>query len=258
MEPWDITIGDGPLVATAIHNGSDVRAEIQQLLAISDADRLREEDPHTGAWTVIAPNRVVGHRSRFEVDLNRPRAKAVYLDPRDSWGLRVWRTVLPDAVVGRSQSLYDGFYQEIEKVLQRLVDRFGRVVVYDLHSYNHRRLGPHAEPDDPAGNPDVNVGTGTMDRRRWAPIVDRLLSDLQDFDFPDRRLDVRENVKFFGGQFAKWIHGRFPSSVCVLSIEFKKFFMDEWSGELDPVQSDAIGRALASTMAGVLEELQTL
>ncbi len=97
-----------------------------------------------------------------------------------------------------------------------------------------------------------------MDRQRWEPIVERFLTDLRAFDFLGRRLDVRENVKFFGGEFAKWIHGRFPSSVCVLSIEFKKFFMDEWSGELDPIQSDAISQAVASTVAGVLEELQTL
>ncbi|NQT16340.1 MAG: N-formylglutamate amidohydrolase [Planctomycetes bacterium] len=257
MDPWDITIGDGPLVAAAIHNGGAMRAELRHLLAISEADRLREEDPYTGAWTVIAPNRVVGLRSRFEVDLNRPREKAVYVEPKDSWGLRVWKTAPPDAVVGRSQSLYDTFYQEVEKILQSLVDRFGRLVVYDLHSYNHRRLGPDAKPDDPASSPDVNVGTGTMDRQRWEPIVDRFLTDLRAFDFLGRRLDVRENVKFFGGEFAKWIHGRFPSSVCVLSIEFKKFFMDEWSGELDPIQSDAIGQAVASTVAGVLEELQT-
>jgi len=256
-DPWEITVGDGPLVATAIHNGNAVRPEIRPLLAISEAERLREEDPYTGTWTAIGPNRIVGLRSRFEVDLNRPREKAVYLEPADCWGLRVWKTPPPAAIVDRSRSLYDAFYEEVAKTLQSLVHRFGHLVVYDLHSYNHRRLGPDAEPDDPASNPEVNVGTGTMDRRRWGPIVDRFLTDLRGFDFLGRRLDVRENVKFFGGQFARWIHGRFPSSVCVLSIEFKKFFMDEWSGELAAVQSDAIVQAIASTIDGVLEELQT-
>ncbi len=44
----------------------------------------------------------------------------------------------------------------------------------------------------------------------------------------------------------------------MLSIEFKKFFMDEWTGELDTDQHAAIGRALAGTVPGVLEELQRL
>lgn len=71
-------------------------------------------------------------------------------------------------------------------------------------------------------------------------------------------LDVRENVKFFGGHFAKWIYQNFPKKVCVLSIEFKKFFMDEWTGKVDEVQSAAIKSALAATIPGVLSELKSL
>jgi hypothetical protein len=43
-----------------------------------------------------------------------------------------------------------------------------------------------------------------------------------------------------------------------LAIEVKKFFMDEWTGELDAAQHTAIGRALAETVPGVLEELRRL
>jgi hypothetical protein len=104
------------------------------------------------------------------------------------------------------------------------------------------------------------VGTGTMDRARWAPIVDRFIAELRTVDFLGRQLDVRENVKFFGGQLGRWTHQNFPESACVLSIEFKKFFMDEWTGEPDPAnkQLDAIRQALAATIPGVLEELDKL
>jgi hypothetical protein len=256
MEPWEIVHGDGPLVAIALHHGNAVREEIEPLLAIAESDRLREEDPFTGRWTVIAPNRVVCHQSRFEVDLNRPREKAVYLTPRDSWGLRVWKTELPEDVVDRSRSLYDRFYHEWEKLLRSLVERFDRLVVYDLHSFNHRRLGPNSSPENSTRNPEVNLGTGTMDRHRWAPVIDRFIDDLRRFDYHGRQLDVRENVKFSGGEFAKWTHAHFPSSVCVLSIEFKKFFMDEWTGELFPRESETIRKALLSTVPGILEELE--
>ena len=255
---FSIEEGDSPLVASAIHDGGAISSEIQPWLAISAADRLREQDPHTGGWTVIAPTRVVGQHSRFEVDLNRPRDKAVYRAPMDSWGLQVWKTELPAEVVEASLARYDAFYEAVEELLTRLVDRFGRLVVYDLHTYNRRRGGPTAAPDDPALNPDVNVGTGTMDRQRWAAIVERFLGDLRGFDFFGRQLDIRENVKFFGGHFPKWIHHRFPTSVCVLSIEWKKFFMDEWTGQVDSDQCDAIRRALASTVPGVLKELRRL
>jgi len=41
--------------------------------------------------------------------------------------------------------------------------RFSRFVVFDLHTYNHR-LGPQALPADPRYNPEVNLGTGTLDQ----------------------------------------------------------------------------------------------
>jgi hypothetical protein len=43
--------------------------------------------------------------------------------------------------------------------------------------------------------------------------------------------------------------------VCVLSIEFKKFFMDEWTGEPYEDVISAIGEALQSTASAALAEL---
>ena len=84
------------------------------------------------------------------------------------------------------------------------------------------------------------------------------MSDLAAFDFPGRRLDVRENVNFRGGHSGEWTHTTLPRSVCVFSIEVKKFFMDEWTGRLDPAVHAAVGQALASAVPGVLEELERL
>ena len=93
---WRLHVGSGPLIATAIHDGHDVRDDVASHLALSDSERLREEDPFTGQWTQVAPTRVVGMRSRFEVDLNRPREKAVYRTPEDAWGLTVWKDDPPN------------------------------------------------------------------------------------------------------------------------------------------------------------------
>ena len=255
---WDIQFGDGPLVAAAIHDGHAVRAELVELLALSEAERRYEEDPFTGAWTSIAPTRIVALRSRFEMDLNRPRQKAVYLEPEDAWGLQVWKTRPRGDVVERSLGQYDAFYRQARLLLENLVERFGRVAVFDLHTYNYRRSGPDAPAADPQGNPDVNLGTGTMDRRRWAPLVDRFVAEVRGFDFLGRRLDVGENVKFQGGHFSRWIHETFPHSVCSLAVEVKKFFMDEWTGAIDSQQHLAVEQALGSAAVGVLEELREL
>ncbi len=252
---WTQELGDGPIVAVALHDGHAVRDEIAQLIALDKPSRLREEDPHTGQWTRVAATRLVGQRSRFEVDLNRPRDNAVYRTPEDAWGLSVWRDGLPEDVADRSLAAFDAFYDNARRVLSEVEQRHGAVVVFDLHSYNHRRGGPTGPHDDPDANPQVNIGTGTMNRSRWGPLVDRFISDLGAHPFPGGNLDVRENVRFQGGQFVRWVHQTFPETGCGLAIEFKKFFMDEWTGTPDTSLVDAIRHALESTVAGVLEEL---
>jgi hypothetical protein len=176
----------------------------------------------------------------------------------DAWGLHLWKEQPPRELIERSLEEYDRFYGEVKRFMTDLENRFGHFVVFDLHSYNHLRDGPDQPCADPELNPEVNVGTGTMERERWASIVDRFISDLSTFDFLDRHLDVRENVKFKGGQFSCWIHETFPETGCAIAIEFKKFFMNEWTGELYHKQFDAIKDALQSTVPGVLEELKNL
>ena len=253
---WELIEGKGPIVATAVHDGHALRDEVAGLIALDDAERLREEDPHTGGWTAAAPTRVVGLRSRFEVDLNRAPDKAVYLNAEDAWGLNVFKSPPPVDVMARSMASYNAFYAEMERAFTSLSEREGRFVVLDLHSYNHRREGAAVPPADSAANPEVNIGTGTMkDRARWAEVIERFMADVRAFNYDGGRLDVRENVRFQGGHFARWIHQTFPESACVLSVEVKKFFMDEWTGEPDVDQIGMIGAALQSTLTGLEETL---
>jgi cardiolipin synthase A/B len=50
---------------------------------------LESGDPFTAQLARVAPTRLIALRSRFEVDLNRPRERAVYRGPADAWGLEV-------------------------------------------------------------------------------------------------------------------------------------------------------------------------
>jgi N-formylglutamate amidohydrolase len=261
MQPspiWQTEFGEGPLVACAIHDGHDLRADVAECIALDDKQRLYEEDPYTGAWTTIAPTRVIARRSRFELDLNRPRDKAVYVTPGDAWGLTVWKCEPAAAMVHRSLQVYDDFYDHLRHLLQRLVEDHGRVVVFDIHSYNHIREGAGSTGAVELENPEINLGTGTMARAIWSPVVDCWLSAMRGYDYLGRQLDVRENVKFVGGQLPKWIHENFPNSVCALAIEVKKFFMNEWTGELDQKQHQAILQALTLASAAVSDELEKI
>jgi N-formylglutamate deformylase len=256
MDIFQLESCEGPLIAAAIHDGHSVREDVAVRLALTSAERLREEDPYTAFWATVAPTRIVGLRSRFQVDLNRPREFAVYRKPEDAWGLEVWKHGgLWAEEVERSLAEYDAFYAAVHELLSRAQKDHGRFVVLDLHTYNHRRNGPDAEPADPIDNPEVNIGTGSMNRRRWGHVVDRFIDDLRATGVQGRALDVRENVKFRGGHLSRWVHENFPDSGCSIAVEFKKFFMDEWTGEPDLACVEAIRNALSKCVPGILLEL---
>jgi N-formylglutamate deformylase len=237
-----------PVVTAAIHAGHDLRPEVADLLAVDEATRLREEDPFTDRLAV-AGTRVTVHRSRFEVDLNRPRDEAVYRTPDDAWGLQVWRRRPPRETVARSLAIYDAFYGALADRLDRLA-ACGPFVVLDIHAYNHRRDGAPA-PD--IENPEVNVGTGSLDRARWTAVVDALVDELRRQQVAGHTLDVRENVRFQGAQLARWVDERYPGSGCALALEFKKSFMDEWTGEADHAHIADLAAAVSAGAARVAE-----
>jgi N-formylglutamate amidohydrolase len=239
---------------TAIHAGHDLRPAVQANIALDDATRLREEDPYTDRLTAAAGTSVVVHRSRFEVDLNRPRDGAVYSTPDTAWGLHVWRDPLPEEERAESLALYDRFHAELALELDRLAAA-GPFLLLDLHSYNHRREGPDAAPADRAGNPEINIGTGSLDRDRWGLIVERCIEELGACEVDGHHLDVRENVRFRGGHLTEWVHERYDGTGCALAVEVKKTFMDEWTGQPDEVHLAALTRAFASTSPLLLGEL---
>ena len=89
----------------------------------------------------------------------------------------------------------------------------------------------------------------------WHHLIESVIEKMREYDFQGRHLDVRENVKFYGGFFAQWIHENFYPNACVLSIEFKKFFMDEWSGKADIKQIKEIKKMLKTIIPVIEEEI---
>jgi N-formylglutamate amidohydrolase len=243
-----------PVIATAIHAGHDLRPKIEAAIAVDDAVRLREEDPFTDGLVAVGGSTVVVHRSRFEVDLNRPRSSAVYRTPDHAWGLDLWDRPLAEAEIERSLRLYDRFYSRLGRSLDDLAAR-GPFVVLDVHSYNHRRDGSDGPPAMVDANPEVNVGTGSLDHELWGHLVGRFVEDLGDRLVLGRRLDVRENVRFRGGELCRWVHQRYAGRGCALAIEFKKVFMDEWTGEVDRAHLEELRAALASVVPSLIGEL---
>ncbi len=256
MLPYEF-VGDwsGQLVATSVHAGHDLRPEIADLMILDESERLREEDPFTDVITSLMPARLLVHRSRFEADLNRSRDMAVYAGPEYCWGFDVWgQKGLPADVMARSLEYWDTFYADLADQLDELAAR-GPFVLFDVHSYNHRRPGPDQPPEPWTKNPELDLGTGKVDREQFTPVIDVLRDAMASQGF-----DVRDEIKFFPKHLSDWVHRHYPGVGCVMTLEFKKTFMDEWTGEPDHDRLEAIASALRNTVEPVeaaLAELST-
>jgi N-formylglutamate amidohydrolase len=253
---WSVITGDDSVVATAIHAGHSLRPEVLALTNLSEEHRLREEDPFTHHWVGVAENSIAVEVSRFEVDLNRPREKAIYVRPEDAWGLDLWTSEPSVDMVERSLEIYDSFYEELGGLCDRVIDAHGHVVVLDIHSYNHRRNGRDAAVDDPELNPEINLGTESI-ATSWSPVVSAFTKTMSELPFYDDTLDVRTNVKFKGGHMSRWINARYGDDGCSIAVEMKKIFMDEWSGALDEGIAASIGHILESAVGSIRQALLT-
>jgi hypothetical protein len=254
---WRLARGAGPVVATAIHDGHGLRDEVRRAMALGDAERLREEDPFTGQAVEGVATHVVALRSRFEFDLNRGADEAIYLTEAQSWGLKVWRAPPSDGMVARSLAIHAAFFRMMGELLDSVAAEHERFVLLDVHSYNHRRGGPDAAPMAQAEAPDINIGTFSMPRERWAGLLDHVMATMRVHDFNGRQLDVRENVAFQGkGELARFVHDAWPGAGCAIAIEFKKFYMDEWTGRPDPGELRAMRGFIEATARAAAEALE--
>ena len=254
---WSLERAASPLVGTAIHNGHGVRADLTPAMALDEAGRLREEDPFTEYAIRDVPNRIVFHRSRFEIDLNRSKPDAVYVRPDQAWGLNVWKERLPENQIAASHAIHDAYYAMLKQMLAGIEAMHGGFVLLDIHSYNHRREGPDSPPTDPEKAPVVNIGTFSMDRNRWQRLLDPFIETLAGQTLAGAPIDVRENIAFQGkGEQTRFVHEHFPKTGCAIAIEFKKVFMDEWTGIPDPKVLEDMRRAITATLPGLQANLE--
>jgi hypothetical protein len=143
------------------------------------------------------------------------------------------------------------------QLLDGVAGQHERFVLIDVHSYNHRREGPEEAATAQDEAPDINIGTFSMPREQWAFLLDPLMEAMGGFDFNGRRLDVRENIAFQGkGEQTRFVHQRYPGRGCAIAVEFKKFFMDEWTGVPDATELSAMRRFVSFTAATAERLLQ--
>ena len=233
------------MIFCAIHNGHHISEHVREKIGITDLERKREEDPFTEQFINDKDNHIIQYTSRFEVDLNRHIEKAVYQTPSNCWGLPIYPTTsLTDIEIQMALEQHNLFYQNMIDIIEKHLEKYDKLIVWDIHSYNHRRNGEFADFDPEENNPEIIIGTNNYKYMSpdWEPLVNNIEQMFKSHkftgDFPNRPskqeyLDVRQNVKFPGGYLSQFINQRYPDRACCLAIEFKKIWMNEWSQEVD-------------------------
>ena len=252
----DFTIVDRstPILAFALHDGHWIDESLRAYLLLDEQGRAREEDPYTGYMIADLPvTTVVVHTSRFQLDLNRVKDKSVYARPEDAWGLNVW-SGLPVAAIEEQHARYDAFYNRVRVLTEEAIKMHGYFLILDVHSYNHRRESPFKEADQET-HPEINLGT-FYNKERWLSLCDSYNSFLSESSILGHQPDVRQNVIFKGGAFAQWVTDQFGNYGPVLSIEFKKSFMDEWTCIADIPHVNNLRQLLQSSVSFLQKETE--
>lgn len=226
---YHINTTDSPIWAFAIHDGHQIEEQLLPYLLLNNSARLREEDPYTALFTELPVNQFVVGTSRFQLDINRKREDSIYLTPEQAWGLQVWSSNLPQTWIDKLYKAHQDIYFLIDRHIQQTIKQFGYFIILDIHSYNAKRSGP-SEIIDKEKNPQINLGT-FYNATQWKGHIEEYVQFIRAQKILDQSIDIRENVKFKGGYLAQYITNKYADKGFVLSIEFRKDFMDEWTGE---------------------------
>jgi len=226
---YQIKNADSPIWTFAIHDGHQISDELRPYIALTDAQRLREEDPFTAQIADLPVNQLIVNTSRFQLDLNRDVENSVYLFPEQAWGLNVFRSNLPSNYLLELYRQHQSIYYTIERHLSTTIKKYGYFIILDIHSYNAKRESAEQSVDTKS-NPQINLGT-YYNQEKWRDLIDEFVGSIKKFKLNNEAIDVRENVKFKGGNLAQHLISQYSELGCVISIEFRKDFMDEWSGE---------------------------
>ena len=217
-------------LGVALHAGHRVRPDVLKMMVVSEPDRYREEDPHTDLFIKDFPVRIMALDSRFEYDLNREPERSIYSSEQGIWGLDIWKSDLDGQMREFTLQKHKEFYDLVDLVVEYLLIRYEHLLVYDMHSYCYQREQKQQWYDDP--RPEINLGTVAVNRTLFAPIIEPLMKFLGENKIDNHPIRVGENAVFPGGYLSRRLSSEHYDNVLVMALEYKKLFMDEWTGEV--------------------------
>jgi hypothetical protein len=223
-----------PYACGAVHDGHQFRKELWDHCLHTEYERWYEEDPETKNMVTSHPILIAGCDSRFEYDLNRTPDEAVF---ETAWGKQLWKTPLADDHKQRSLNKHTNFFKVVHALINKLEEKFGVTIVYDMHSYNWKRWDREV--------PTWNLGTSNVDNDRFGPEIESWKDSLSKLDLPNGiKSTAAINNTFYGnGYFLKYITKNFQNTL-VLATEIAKVYCDEHTGIIYPEVVNAVEKQL--------------
>ena len=235
-----------PYICGAVHDGHQFRKSLWENCLHSEYDRWYEEDPCTKAMVLDHPIVIAGCDSRFEYDLNRAPESAIY---EDAWGKKLWKQPLPDLEYQKSIEKHKAFYRVTQALVHKIESKFGRAIVFDMHSYNWKRWDREV--------PTWNLGTTNIDNSRFGKLVASWSNRLGQMQLPNGiKSTSGVNDTFQGnGYFLKFITNHF-SNTLVLATEIAKVYCDEELGVIYPEVVRSVTTQLQELIPLQVEEFE--
>jgi hypothetical protein len=191
-----------------------------------------------------AASAVWGLDSRSEYDLNRPLTKALPLTPEQFWGKQVYLEQPGQRMNRESLAKYHQFYEFMGSWAASALAKFGVCLVYDIHAYNITRQVQKGISSPPV----FNLGTASIERRRWAVSVENWLARLKEIEIPGVQTTVAENCVFQGqGELCRRMT-QWDPRILVLPTEISKVYMDETKGAIHSKAVKALKKGLERAM----------
>ena len=213
-----------PYICGAVHDGHQFRNSLWDNCLHTEYERWYEEDPCTKEMVQSHPMVIAGCDSRFEYDLNRGPENAIYTD---AWGKQLWREPLQEEEKVHSLEKHIAFYKVIHALVKKTEEKYGKALVFDMHSYNWKRWEREV--------PTWNLGTANIDNRRFGALASSWSDRLGQMELPNGiRSTSKINDTFQGnGYFLKYITQHFDHTL-VLATEIAKVYCDEYTGIIYP------------------------
>ncbi len=223
-----------PHVCGAVHDGHQFRQSLWEDCLHTEYERWYEEDPCTKQMVQSHPIVISGCDSRFEYDLNRAPDTAIY---SDAWGKQLWKKPLSDFEKYLSLEKHSNFYKVVHALLEKLQEKYQKVLVFDMHSYNWKRWDREV--------PTWNLGTKNIDNHRFGRMATEWSKKLGTIALPyGLPQSSLINDTFQGnGYFLKYITTNFKNTL-VLATEIAKVYCDELTGVIYPEVVAAVEQQL--------------